>query len=43
VEFIGIEGRRFEARVGLTPEVARVVDDVAAQLEPRLGADRTSA
>ena len=36
VEFIGIEGRRFEAGVGLTPEVARAVDDVAAQLRRRL-------
>lgn len=36
VEFIGLEGRRFEAGVGLTPEVARAVDDVAAQLERRL-------
>ena len=43
VEFIGIEGRRFEAGAGLTPEVARAVDDVAAQLARRLGADRPSA
>ena len=36
VEFIGIEGRRFEAGVGLTPEVALAVDDVAAELRRRL-------
>lgn len=40
VEFIGIEGRRFEAGVGLTPEVARAVDDVAAELRRRLAPPR---
>ena len=37
LEFIGIEGGRFDAGFGLTAEVARAVDDVAAELQNRRG------